>query len=341
MEISIKNFPGVDSEGKPVELVPGSGKVGDRVLKYDEVKRLYQEATQYYLEGNYPNAYRRYSEVQVAIEKILEELSQTYIIRTDDMLKAALEKRNPNDPNDKDLADIAIEYSNRSYNAREIYTPRETPSERRLYDPKEAHWLTNREQIHRNAAIGYQYLGAAKESRLHALGIEKQLEKHERLEPKHRKYRIEKYLQVISLCRSAKNNAVNLFQLKYPYDNYYLYNSAAKSEMDKDQNGAVLPGAGETVKIEGVTYDFTQNPYVKKDEAHIQAEFDTRVPAEYRVDHADLKNRYFGRDIERKVYLKFYPELKESLKVPAPEKQASAEPPGPPPVPSAANPPKQ
>ncbi|EMY12252.1 hypothetical protein LEP1GSC043_3622 [Leptospira weilii str. Ecochallenge] len=66
---------------------------GDRVKKYKELKRLYQEGLQYFFENNHVNAYRRFLEAQLGTEMLLEELSQYYVERTEEILKAAIEKR--------------------------------------------------------------------------------------------------------------------------------------------------------------------------------------------------------------------------------------------------------
>ncbi len=74
------------------------------------------------------------------------------------------------------------------------------------------------------------------------------------MQPSHRKYRIDNYFAAINLARDSKANAINIYKLKYPYDNYYLQNSAAKTEATKDENGAVVEG--QPVKVDGTTYDF-------------------------------------------------------------------------------------
>jgi hypothetical protein len=101
--------------------------------------------------------------------------------------------------------------------------------------------------------------------------------------------------------------------LKYPYDNYYLLNSAAKTETSKDENGA--PVEGQPVKVDGVTYDFSKNPYIKFDR-RLQAMFDVRVPEEYRVDHADVRGRVYEIDSNNMVYFKYDQERKKAFGVP-------------------------
>ncbi|TGL24554.1 hypothetical protein EHQ46_05460 [Leptospira yanagawae] len=321
LEPIVKNFRGEDAEGKPTELNAPEGKEGFRMKKYLEAKRIYQEGLQYHFEGNFSSAYQRFLECQLGIEKMTEELSQLYILRAEEMMKVAMERKNPNNPMDKALLDISIEYGKGSYFRQDVMDlPREAPYQRRMYDPKEAHYSYNKYDIEKNMELGYKHLGLAKEARANALKVERNLEKHQKLQPSHRKYRIELYFGAINLARDSKANAINIYKLKYPYDNYYLNNSLAKSEATKDESGATVEG--QPVKIDGVTYDFTKNPYIKYDN-RLQAMFDIRVPEDYRVDHADVRGRVYEYDSNNMVFMKYDQERKKALNVPAKPAQGS------------------
>lgn len=314
LEPMIKNFRGEDPEGKPTPIKAPEGKEGFRIKKYEELKRIFQEGLQYYFEGNYVSAYQRFLECQLGVEKVTEELSQLYVLRAEEMMKMAMERKNANNELDKALLDISIEYGRGSYFRHDVVDlPREAPFSRRMYDPKEVHYVFNKYTIEKNMELGYRHLGLAKEARVTALKVEKNLEKHQKLQPSHRKYRIEHYFGAISLCRDSKANAINIFKLKYPYDNYYLFNSGAKAEGKKDETGKLVEG--EPVKVDGSTYDFTKNPYIKYDQ-RLQAMFDVRVPEEFRVDHADVRGRVYDIDSENIVYFKYDPERKKALNVP-------------------------
>lgn len=120
---------------------------GDRVKKYKELKRLYQEGLQYFFENNHVNAYRRFLEAQLGTEMLLEELSQYYVERTEEILKAAIEKKNPNNPEDRNLVDIAIEWSKHSFIVKDMTANREAPLTRRMYNPRDFHYVTNKYAI--------------------------------------------------------------------------------------------------------------------------------------------------------------------------------------------------
>lgn len=283
---------------------------GDRVKKYKELKRLYQEGLQYFFENNHVNAYRRFLEAQLGTEMLLEELSQFYVERTEEILKSAIEKKNPNNPEDRNLVDIAIEWSKNSFIVRDMTANREAPLTRRMYNPRDFHYVTNKYAIEKNMEMGYKFLGLAKETRNNALKIEKHLEKHQKLQPSHRKHRIEHYIAAIQLCRDARANAINIFKLKYPYDNYYLFKSDAKTEAIKDDEGKA--GPSEPVSLNGVTYDFSQNPTLEYDH-RMSPVFDRRIPEEYRRDAVDILEKIYDDEVKNRIFLKWDQEKRKQL----------------------------
>jgi hypothetical protein len=142
LEPMIKNFRGEDPEGKPTPIKAPEGKEGFRIKKYEELKRIFQEGLQYYFEGNYVSAYQRFLECQLGVEKVTEELSQLYVLRAEEMMKMAMERKNANNELDKALLDISIEYGRGSYFRHDVVDlPREAPFSRRMYDPKEVHYV--------------------------------------------------------------------------------------------------------------------------------------------------------------------------------------------------------
>ncbi|EQA37757.1 hypothetical protein LEP1GSC047_4040 [Leptospira inadai serovar Lyme str. 10] len=310
IEPIVRNYPGEPKTPQNQQGQAAPQSEGDRIGKYKELKRLYQEGLLYYFEGNHVNSYRRFLEAQLGMELLLEEISQAYVERTEEILKTAIERKNQNNPQDKALVDIAVEYGQGSYIRADMKENREAPHFRRMYNPREYHYVTNKYTIEKNMELGYQFLGEAKETRNNALKIEKQLEKHQKLQPSHRKYRIEYYLGAINLCRDARANAVNIFKLKYPYDNYFIQRSDAKTEELKNEYGEITPA--EVVSIEGITYDFTQNPLVRMD-AKMSPVFDKRIPDEYRRDAVDILGRVYDDEISSRLYLRWDAEKRKAL----------------------------
>ncbi len=315
VEPIVRNYPGKDKDGKEAPFQAPDGQEGDRILKYNAIKRLFQEGITYYYEGRYPNSYRRFLEAQVNLEQLLEEVSQTYLENTDIILKSSLDKKNPKDPVDKDIVDISVEFGRGSHEHKLHGEDREAPYVGRGYDPKEYHYRLFKDQIEGSVAVGYKLLGQAKNAKLDALKVERHLEKHQKLEPQHRKFRIERYLEVIARCREARSAAMNIFRLKYVYDNEYLQ-------------------ADEKVELEGVSNVNRVNPFaIPKDLSPV---FDNRIPVSFRRDAVDLEGRVFIEEVNQKIRLERtdvdsinrllakYGETQKLEKPPAPAKGATA-----------------
>ncbi|MDX1957799.1 MAG: hypothetical protein SFU98_04450 [Leptospiraceae bacterium] len=291
VEPMVKNYPGKGKDGKEAPFETKEGEEGERIQKYNGMKRLVQEGIMYYFEGRYPNAYRRFLEAQVNMEQLLEELSQYYIESTDEILKAAMDKKyKSGDKNteenylvDKEVVDISVEYGRNTANMARFKEDREPQLQGRIYDSENYHYILNKHEIEGSVESGYKLLGQAKDAKLKALKIESHLEKHQKLQPEHRKYRIERYLEVVARCREARSAAMNIFRLKYPYDNYYL---------QKDDK-VTLEGASNNYRIHPYVYPVKLNPI-----------FDNRIPVSYRRDAVDMGNRIFIDEVNEKLKMK-------------------------------------
>ena len=295
IEPMVRNYPGKDKEGNETTIRAKGDKKGQRYNRYEEIKRVFQEGLLYYFEGSYVNAYRRFLESQLTMEQLLEELSQEYVDKTEDMLKASVDRKDENKSTDKSLMDITVEFGANTKMRRDQLEPRESSKIARKYDPKEYHYVLNKSAIEENIANGYQALGQAKTARINALKIEKTLERHQKLDPKHRKYRIEQYMASIYKCRDARANAVNVFRLKYPLDNYYLL---------KDQDE----------ELEKVKMNYSQNYYVNR--KNLAPVFDKSIPEQFRRHATDVNGYVYEDSIDEKVKLKFDAPGRKLLGVP-------------------------
>lgn len=322
LETIVKNYPILDEKWSKDQVPeddpqPKGRFQGDNVSRYDRIKRLFQQGMVYYYEQNYVNSYTRLLEAQLEIEQLLEDISQFYINGTEEMLKSALDRKNENDPTDKDVISISIEYGPGSKIREHQLEPREAPKIKRQYEPKEYHYVLNKYAIEQNIAMGYRKLSEAKKHRIKALKFENHLEKHQMLTPKHRKYRIESYLAVIHKCREARANALEVFKLKYPYDNYYL--TAAETE---EKYGKLAEGnSTEKSTLKFSEYDegkkqtteaamrYNNNPYV--DYKNLNPVFDQRIPEEYKRDAVDLLDKVYEEEIDHNIRLKYDPETRE------------------------------
>ena len=293
LETIVRNYPGKDKEGKDAQFDAPAGSEGDRIAKYNQIKRLFQEGITYYYEGRYPNSYRRFLEAQANIEQLTEDLSQIYIEGTDEILKSVLEKKDPKgDANgeyknasiDKDFVDISVEFGRGSEIYPKFKADREAPAYSRLYEPREYHYAFNKERIEGVIGNGYNLIGEAKSAKLKALKIEQALERHQKLQPSQRKQRIEKYFEVIAKCRESRKAAFNAYALKYPHDNEYL---------QKD----------EKFKLEGEANNYRINPYV--DQTNPYPLFDNRIPPVFRRDAVDTFGHVFIDEVNKQIKFKY------------------------------------
>lgn len=299
IEPMVRNFRGKslkEKDNKDAKDAPLDAKgddAGERIRRYEDIKRLYQEGTIYYFEGIYVNSYKRLLDAQLEMEQLLEEFSQFYIERTEDMLKAAADKKSDSKPEDKTLVDVSVEFGKKSKVEKFHKAEREAPLYVRTYNPKEYHYVLNKKSIEENLEKGYRTLGEAKQFRLNGLKIEKSLEPkaNQKLLPQHRKIRIENYFASIKKSKDAKANAMHIFRLKYPYDSNYLMND------------------GKT-KLEGVSMEYRENPFVKP--KNLDPVFDLSVPKVFRRDVADVKGMIFDEAIDEKLKIKYSPIVRDT-----------------------------
>jgi len=293
LETIVRNYPGKDKEGKDAPFDAPVGSEGDRILKYNQIKRLFQEGITYYYEGRYPSAYRRFLEAQANVEQLTEDLSQAYIEGTDQILKSVLERKDPkgdengeykNAATDKDFVDITVEFGRGSEVYPKFKSDRESPAYARLYEPREYHYAVDKGKIEASIGNGYNLIAQAKTAKLQALKVEQTLERHQKLQPEHRKFRIERYLDVINKCRESRKAALNAFALKYPLDNEYL---------QKD----------EKFKLAGEANNYRVNPFVELGNLHPL--FDNRIPAIYRRDAVDTLGQVYIDEVNKQIKLKY------------------------------------
>lgn len=326
IETIVKNYPILEEnweKPQPDDPQPKGRFQGDSVSRYDKIKRLFQQGLVYYFEQNYVNSYTRLLEAQLETEQLLEDVSQFYINRTEEMLKSALDRKDENDPIDKDVISISIEFGPGSKIRSHQLEPREAPKIQRQYEPKEYHYVLNKYAIEQNISQGYRKLSEAKEHRIKALKFENNLEKYQTLNPTHRKYRIESYLATIHKCREARANALEVFKLKYPYDNYYL--TAAETEKQNPDYGDVVKGNNSQVNALAFSeYDqgkdkpieakmvYKNNPYVNY--KNLNPVFDQRIPEKYKRDAIDILKKVYEEEIDHNIRLRYDPANRAAVK---------------------------
>jgi len=270
---------------------------GLNVELYRKSKRLFQEGLIYYFEKNFVNAYSRFLESQSTMEKVLESLSQIYLDRTDQMIRAAIEKQNPNDPNDMAVVDISMDFGANSKLRRDFQKDRNVQYDVRRYDPRNYHWAMNKYRIEQNMEKGYEHLGLARQAREKALRLDAHLPPSDQVNIAILTRRLELYRKTIELCRKAKINAEFVFALKYPYANYPLNNQFGKTEKIDDQ-------AGEIPSLHGVKMNWSENPNVLPRNLH--PIFDFRIPEKWHRDTVDAREMRFDDELDTQIRFRFH-----------------------------------
>jgi tetratricopeptide (TPR) repeat protein len=279
---------------------------GIHVGLYRKAKRIYQEGIVYLYEKNYVNAYSRFLEAEAVIDKLLESLSQQYIDRAELMFREAIEKKNPNDPNDMSLVDISMDFGPNSKLRRDFDKAREIPLDPRRYDPRNFHWAINKYKIEQASQKGYEFLGLAKQARQKAVELEREANKTQKIAPDVLVKRINLYMKAIEHAKQTKLNAEFVFALKYPYDNYPLFNQFGKTEKIDDK-------PGEIPSLHGVKMNWSKNPYVYPKNLH--PIFDFRTPEKWHVDTVDARNMRFDDEFDVMIKFRYYKNKKPPVEI--------------------------
>lgn len=279
----------------------------NRYQKYQKIKEIYGAGMIYFFQGEYSNAYNRLLDAQRRTELLLEDMSKFYLDRSRVFLRESIEKKREKDPSDKTAVDISIEYGPLSYRRGVFAKGRITPQQHRRYDPKEFRWAKHKYRIERNIEKGYYRIKLAQKARFNALKVEKAVTKGFKMTPLQRKLRIEYYLASIFLSRMAKMNAGFIYALKYPYDNYALYNQFSKTERNAFDNV-------KTPTIEGVRMTWHKNPYIQL--RKLNPVFDLRIPSKYRRDLSDSRREIYSEQVDEMVRLKFLREKPPGFEAP-------------------------
>lgn len=228
--------------------------------QYADVKQKYTVALSFFFEDNFVESYKLFLEVQNSIEKLYEQVSLFYIDRTNTVLQQAVKEATEIEMRYNRKAPFATQTigKKREAGVRIAQDKKETQLEKRLYDPKDIHYLYDKKAIMDNIDIAYMQLGQAKVARQKALDLEKWLEKGKQMPATMKKSRIESYKGVIELCRQAKVNGIHVMQLNRIYDNYELQTK------------------------------FKDNYFMK--EKRLDPVFDFAIPDEFAKDASDSRN---------------------------------------------------
>ena len=297
----VYNFP-CEPFPKCLQDARAAGTTPDRIEKFQTIKRIYQEGLIYFMEKNFINSYLRFLDTQRRTEELLEEVSHSYVMRAEKMMRDSIEMKDPKKETDRRAVDITIEFGKKSKIRRDFAKKREAPDEARRYNPRLTHYMYNKYRIEKNMEMGYYHLGLAKKVRLRALTVDSNLAAHQKLLPRHRRIRIEYYIASVQLSRMAKINAEFIFNLKYPYDKYSVMHLPNRG-LDKLIQGGKYDSKS-VPALESVRMNWLRNPYYLPKKLH--PIFNTSLPAAYRRDASDVRLMVYKDEVDSALKFKVY-----------------------------------
>ncbi len=218
--------------------------------RYADIRLQFQDASEHYYGQDFTAAASKFKKVKLEIISILEVIDDMYLKRTKEIL----------DSTSKDTFDSLIEYSKQSGLATYFARPYDPLKDVKPYDPAKYHLFHDRERISSYLREGYKKYHKAKtiyEDPEIAL-----LRKKKNLTFKNISFIISSYLDVVKLCREAKECGIEIHRVKN-------INELGKSMVKYNvSHGSIIPI------------------------------FDDRIPEQYKVDAND--NMRFIHAVEMK-----------------------------------------
>ena len=219
----------------------------ETLSQYDEIKKSFFAARENFYGKNYDEAYRQYTSMKTDLLPFVTDLAQNYLTRTKELLDMAA----------KDTEELITDFTKTTPILRDIQRPYDPVRREEVYKDKYSsknfHLFYNGRTIETYIKEGYATYYQAKN-----LFDDPEIEyikQNEKKTPEDMDYILEKYLNVIKLCRTAKQFGIEI---------YKLYNLSNLSEMSEKYENLNL-----------------QN---------IDPTYDERIPEKYRVDAVDNRN---------------------------------------------------
>jgi hypothetical protein len=176
---------------------------GDEQMKkkYFDVKALFQEAGENFYGQDFTASALKFRKVKTELIAMLEAIDDLYLKRTKEIL----------DSSSKESFDSLIEYSKESGLGRYFIKPFDPLRDIKPYEPNKYHLFHDREKIEAYLREGYKRYYRAKsifEDPEIAL-----LKKKTTLTEKNMRYIIDSYMDVVSFCRQAKEEGIEIHRV--------------------------------------------------------------------------------------------------------------------------------
>jgi hypothetical protein len=233
-------------------------KNDDNQTKIESITKMYEEASLNYFGNNYDGASEKFYNLKLELMKFMEELANLYINRADELLKATIE--------DNKSIEIFLELDRHHGYAAYFKKPFNPLTDVTPYDEKftakDYHYYYDASKLERYLKNAYYHLEKAKR-------IMKEediafIKSRKKIKTEGIDYVINRYLDVIYLCRIAKESGIEIYRVK----NYHSTgNILDKYQIRQDQMTPI---------------------------------FDDRIPEKFKVDAVDNRKLLYPVELSRR-----------------------------------------
>lgn len=236
---------------RSVRIMIENFSTDDTKKKYDEIRTLFQDASEHFYGQNFTVAEQKYKKVKLDLIGLLETVAQNYLNRTKEIL----------DSTSRQTFDVLIEYSRNSGMATYFRKPYDPLKDVKAWDPEKYHFFYDRTKITTYLQNGYKKYQSAKNKYEDPEIV--LLKKKKSMTFANINFIIKQYLEVIQLCREAKENGIEIHRVKN-------INELGKSLMKYNITaGGIIPV------------------------------YDDRIPEQYKVDANDNRSLIHAVEIKR------------------------------------------
>jgi len=169
--------------------------------KYDEIKALFQNASEEYYAQNFTSSHQKFFKVKTELLNMIDTFSQDYMKRTKNIL----------DSTSKESFDILIEYSKGSGLAKYFYKPFNPLEDVKAYKEENYHFFHDRTRIESYLKNGYKRLQDARN--IYENDDLNYLKNKEDRTHKHLELLINRYIDIIENCRQAKQYGIEIHKI--------------------------------------------------------------------------------------------------------------------------------
>ena len=178
---------------------------------YQNLQAGFEDATKDYFSNNFDSSYRKFYNLKLEMMKFLEDLSKSYLERTEKILKASID--------DNKAIQVFVEYNKHSGYAAYFRKPFNPLIDVKPYNDEfsaqDFHFFYDAPKIEDYLHSGYFYHGEA--NRIYNGSDIEFIKSRKKMKTENIDFVIERYLSVIGLCRKSKQCALEMYKNKNDY----------------------------------------------------------------------------------------------------------------------------